>query len=229
MSSYPGFLTTWTVPGVIEKLTELHKQGVSHTQIARILNQTFKINVSKNAVTGKVHRLGLYQQRLASDPALASRKACIERAMPTHDRRVSGKAALEKAQTRSKAALVAEPKVEKPRGPGGFLATPFSATEPLEDVADTSAPLPGTIPRRWTERVHGMCSWPVGLASGAEQLNCCQPVKGGRGLFAASWCPTHHAIGVRQPKTSAASTWTAQQRREHGERIRAGLARRRAA
>lgn len=49
---------TW-LPEHIEKLEALHKDGLSASQIGRMINKVFGTTYSRNAVIGKLHRLGL--------------------------------------------------------------------------------------------------------------------------------------------------------------------------
>ena len=44
---------------VIDTLQKLHAEGLSASQIALHLNQAFEISLTRNAVIGKLHRMGL--------------------------------------------------------------------------------------------------------------------------------------------------------------------------
>lgn len=53
--------TTWDRPGIIEALEDFVAAGMTSSEIARALERKFSLRgvISRNAVIGKVHRLGL--------------------------------------------------------------------------------------------------------------------------------------------------------------------------
>lgn len=53
----PKFL--WSTPAAVDRLKELHERKLSCSQIAVVLFDEFQIPVSRNAVIGKINRLGL--------------------------------------------------------------------------------------------------------------------------------------------------------------------------
>ena len=74
---------------------------------------------------------------------------------------------------------------------GAALAGPKG--EPNPDQAPPPPPLPGSMPRPWTQRMARECAWPV-LGFGDETLSCCLPVDG-----RAPYCCGHMALLRREP------------------------------
>lgn len=223
MGTYPGSSKTWAVEGLDARLTELYGKGEAVSFIARTLNSEFGTAFTRSAVIGRAHRLGLQKARNLSPEAREI--AAI---------RKGGAAALEVARQRTErvkaeeaAEVQALPSIAVGDGPrgirGGYVPQPKFNPD-VEDM-EPSAPLPGTVPRPWTERQSGMCCWPVGEAEGAEALNCCAPVMGGKGYFAKRWCERHLTVGVAKTINHPAKEWTPEQRQAHAAKIRAGRAR----
>lgn len=177
-------------------MKKLYLEGLSASQIAKRLNETYGSNYSRSAVTGKIWREKLNRTRGGGQSGKP-----IERVQPIRLR------------------LVGAEITEGVRG--GFISK--QAVE-VEDLAPFPI-LPGSTPRTLDERAAGMCCWPVGEETGADQLSCCRPVKGGKSRFAQLWCAEHHAQGTRPARETKASTWTPEQRAAHAAKIRAGRAR----
>jgi GcrA cell cycle regulator len=49
----------WKIPGVLNALCDLHARGISRSRIAAALNHKFRTRLSRNAVIGKLARMGL--------------------------------------------------------------------------------------------------------------------------------------------------------------------------
>lgn len=164
-----GPANDWT-PERVETLTQLWKEGVSCSRIAAFLDP--RGGLSRNAVIGKVHRLGLMGRAAPSQPGKANRG---------------------KGPKPSKA--VSQPKrAPEPRSipvnRGGVTAPTIVRRAELEPV-----PLPvlrevqSLHARPWTEREPGQCSWPIS-GEGAETLSCCAPA------YRRGWCRPHFLIGT---------------------------------
>lgn len=131
---------SWT-PERIAKLKELWAGGRSASEIARELGET-----SRNAVIGKIHRLGLSD--LGRSPA-----AC-----PATSLRVA----------KPRPEKVARTKIFKPP------PLPKPETQKTITLADRLAAMtPGPFARPWIERERGQCAWPHGERG--EILSCCAP------------------------------------------------------
>lgn len=164
----------------IEALKHLWKEPITCEEIAKRLG-----GVTKSAVVGKAHRLGL-PERPRTGPAPRPRPPKPPRPQPVV-------------------------KAPKPRPPAPAHA-PVPAPEPAfasEEVAPFevgSGSKPGTperkaafeviegsAPRRLEDRPSGGCRWPVG----AEFLSCSEAVEGER-----PYCPTHTRLAYqpRSPK-----------------------------
>jgi len=131
----------WTEDRV-EILTKLWAEGLSASQIAKKLG-----GVTRNAVIGKVHRLGLSGRATPSRPRKATSKSSTPRA-----RKTSAPSA--------------------PRTPRPIVAAATPPPPPLE-----AKPLPtGEYATILTIRDH-MCKWPIGDPSSSEFRFCGRRVK----------------------------------------------------
>lgn len=126
----------------VETLRTLWTAGQSGTQISKALG-----GVSRSAVLGKVHRLGLMGKGAAPKKALSKPEKLMRR---THAKKVE------------------PPRVKAPRVK---LAT---VTETMRSRA--WMPLEGSEPRVWTERQAGECKWPIDVP-GQDMHACCLPTK----------------------------------------------------
>lgn len=58
----------WLIPGVLEMLEDLHKQGIPNSAIAAALNAKFGTTFSKNAIVGQAKRRGMPVRRTRRVP-----------------------------------------------------------------------------------------------------------------------------------------------------------------
>lgn len=156
----------------IEQLKALHAEGLSANEIAKRLCR----GLTRNAVIGKLHRLGLTGGTEASRERLreARRLAAAQRKQRM-ERKVKAVSAPNKStfNTRTGAPL------------------PVEAPVVLREIA------PVVDPKPFLERKRFECSWIVS-PDGAEEILCCagQVVKGGL-------CAAHAEIGLKPSKTTA--------------------------
>ena len=171
----------------IEKLTKMWEGGSTASQIADELG-----GVSRNAVIGKAHRLGLKarpspvkpNEKEAAAPAPKAPKADLPpRPLPTP------RAAPPRAAPANELAEGAAPKAPSPRivsvGPGGFLR---------QGPGDQQAPIPPAPPRRLVpakpspemaektgllELNDRICRWPMGHPGEADFHFCGEKVNPG--------------------------------------------------
>ncbi len=154
----------WTEERVAE-LKKLWAEGHSASQIAKRLG-----NVTRNAVIGKVHRLGLSGRATPSRPV--KRPPRLARPKPQHVARQAGTASSAPAQSAPQEAapppVIREVNVEPQRLPNGEMVTVLT-------VKDT------------------MCKWPVGDPADPAFGFCGHPTHDG-----APYC-TEHARLAFQP------------------------------
>lgn len=187
---------SWTDDRV-EKLKELWSDGMSASQIAKILG-----GVTRNAVIGKVHRLGL-SNRGPTAPAAASEEAKSADAAKPVKPAVGKPAAIKPAPAEE--AAVAEPApapvvvrrtppvirdATQPRAPG--------APTPEEEAARATLAEIEKIARRITllELTERTCKWPIGDPNDEDFAFCglgCVPGK--------PYCQYHVAVAF-QPMSS---------------------------
>jgi GcrA cell cycle regulator len=153
----------------VELLKRLWGDGLSASQIAGQLG-----GITRNAVIGKVHRLGLAGRAKTPPPA---------------------------APAQASVAAVAKPKVERQPDPEPVAAAPVQAPAPRPFAPFVAPPTPPAhIPEpAGAERVtimdlrEFMCRWPLGDPTSAEFRFC-----GARAITGLPYC-THHAQIAYQP------------------------------
>lgn len=157
---------TWTDERV-ELLKKLWSDGLSASQIAAELG-----NVTRNAVIGKVHRLGL-------------------------SGRAKDKVAPAAQRPRKPARTPSAPTPIMPADRGNVLVAPLPQMPVVEDAPGASADEDLAIPM--SERVtimdlrESMCRWPMGDPTKPEFRFC-----GARSITGLPYC-THHARIAYQP------------------------------
>ena len=172
----------------IERLKELWSKGMTASQIADELG-----GVSRNAVIGKAHRLGLQSRPSPVKPNEASHaavqeepKAAAQEEAPAPPKaKIKPAAAPAPAQTPAAAAPEREPAAPEPRivsvGPGGFLRqTPHEQQAPIPP-----APPRRLVPAKPSAEVAGktslldlnerICKWPIGHPGEPDFHFCGKP------------------------------------------------------
>lgn len=169
----------------IELLRKLWTEGLSASQIASELGQ-----VTRNAVIGKVHRLGLAGRAKVSTSSVARP---VRKAVPVHRVGVSaGSGAIVRPAMRGNAALkvMAQPQDE-----------PYAMVQELDE--DVVIPMSQRV--TIMELREGMCKWPMGDPSSTEFRYCGAQGDGSGGPYCA-----YHARAAYQPPAD---------RRRHDRRV----------
>lgn len=172
---------SWTDERV-ETLKTLWGEGQSASQIAKVLG-----GVTRNAVIGKVHRLGL-ASRTAAKPEPAAKAAKESPAPKTKFK------AVEKVEQPSPAKEKAKPvTTHKPPVVTSTFPHPPAPSEPLVDLADVDAAAKKLSLLELNERT---CKWPIGDPSKGEFYFCGHPAAPGK-----PYCSSHVAAAY-QPMSS---------------------------
>jgi GcrA cell cycle regulator len=143
----------WTDDRIAD-LKKLWLEGRSAAEVARALSAGTggAVRLTRNAVLGKIHRIGLSRPDRAR--ATGDGSTAAERAAKRRDATNAAKAAVVRKMN-------AEP--AKPRPPK-VKAVPLAA------IVSPNA-------RPWMEREFGQCAWPLGEAGAI--MSCCNPVARG--------------------------------------------------
>jgi GcrA cell cycle regulator len=169
----------------IDRLKHLWSNGMTASQIADELG-----GVSRNAVIGKAHRLGLQSRPSPvkpNEPAPAPEKAPAAAPEPSPQPRASAAEAAEPAA--AQAAPAAAPQAPQPQirsiGPGGFLR---------QGPGDQQSPIPPAPPRRLVpakpsaevadktsllDLNEKICKWPLGHPGEPDFHFCGRPANPG--------------------------------------------------
>lgn len=168
----------------VELLKKLWADGLSASQIAAQLG-----GVTRNAVIGKVHRLGLSGRAKSSTPSTAPRLRKPTPSAPGH--RPSAPAAPQRTHqhqptyaSRGNAALAAAPVMESRP-----VASPAPRLVPVQLVETHPMVCENVTIMDLREN---MCRWPIGDPS-QEDFRFC----GGRSTPGHAYCPHHSAIAYQ--------------------------------
>ena len=172
-------MSVWDHPGIVEDLQRHYDAGLSASQIANELGR----GITRNAVIGKIHRLGKIRP-----------EAAVKR--------------LREVQT--KLAKPPKPAPEpKARAQRTYSTKPPKPTREVHDVyaplvkpkAKVWEPLEGTTPQAEWQR--NGCKWPIGSWERGDRFYCCAPAKLLEDGNRSPYCAGHHAIGFDQTDTRA--------------------------
>lgn len=146
---------SWSNEAHVERLKVLWKDGLSATQVAAILAREFPdARYSRNAVIGKVHRLGLSGRAKAAAPA---RFQAPKRVRPIR-RELGGGRISDVRNPTERMALTAVANAEARLRPAPEVVARARAFVPLDGRKGVPFGSPG-------------CRWPVG-GEGADMLCC---------------------------------------------------------
>jgi GcrA cell cycle regulator len=154
---------TWSSE-LIEEMTRHFHAGLSCSQIAG------EIGVTRNAVIGKMHRLGLTRPKELAAANVAQRRAArLARAKTPRNWRPK----------RSRVSISAQQEM---------LAEAFPASEPLEEI-----PIYNGCGCTLLELGQAQCRWPISSPGAADFCFCGnEPVKG------LPYCPGHARMAYRR-------------------------------
>ena len=177
----------------VEMLKKLWLDGQSASQIAKQLG-----GVTRNAVIGKVHRLGLSGRAAPSQPAGTVFKAPRPARPATGAVPVSRKASAAAAPAEKPTAPVAEPVVAEVTP----VSPPVELVAAPAPVAATAAPIQAVV--RIEERGGAtvltlgarMCKWPIGDPSSDEFTFC-----GRRSSEEGPYCVEHARVAYQPQQT----------------------------
>ena len=172
---------SWTDERV-ETLKTLWGEGQSASQIAKVLG-----GVTRNAVIGKVHRLGLASRTAAKpEPAKAAKPEPAAAAKPK----------LKTVEKAAPAPVKEKPKPVTAHKPPVVTSTfphPPAPSEPLVDLVDVDAAAKKLSLLELNERT---CKWPIGDPSKGEFYFCGHAAAPGK-----PYCSSHVAAAY-QPMSS---------------------------
>jgi GcrA cell cycle regulator len=158
----------------IETLRKLWEKGLTASQIAETLG-----SVSRNAVIGKAHRLGLKSRPSpvkGEDSPAPARKAAAPKAKPKPEA---------KAPAPEKATPKAAPVVKTTAPAVPTKLSPVERPVPRLNVALPTRPMPSAVSRAPGDKVtlldlsDKICKWPIGHPDEADFHFCGRPVNPG--------------------------------------------------
>ena len=164
----------WTEDRV-ETLKKLWADGLSASQIAKQLG-----GVTRNAVIGKVHRLGLSGRATPSRP---TRRAPTPRPAAARASKPAAAPSAAKPAIAKKPSAPSQPRIVKE-------VAPELPAEPVEAKRLENGEYATVLTLR-----EGMCKWPIGDPANGEFRFCGHPVKPG-----STYCEAHSAQAY-QPQT----------------------------
>lgn len=160
-----------------EKLRQLWSDGKSASECARMFGGV----ITRNAIIGKVFRMGLPKRRTTT--SIPKRNHWTDEKRSALSAKLKAKAASRQADVTKRNAV--NPMVARVKAPPAAVFVP--ATKDL--AVGTWNALPGAEPVGIMDLTERTCRWPV--SDGAPFLFCgCQVAAG------SSYCPTHKHIGT---------------------------------
>lgn len=170
----------WVNDEAVAHATKCYLEGQSAAEVARELRRKFGIVITRNAVIGKLNRIGVAQKRAAEPSAPKPIKTNTRYNAPK-----GAKApAVRKAHKRNpKAAFTPTFKVVV----AGNGSTFVHDTRPARVKVTTPPAEIAAAPRHWESRRFGECAFPINDDLTAIQ-SCCNP------CGAETYCADHKAI-----------------------------------
>ncbi|MBR6663527.1 MAG: GcrA cell cycle regulator [Alphaproteobacteria bacterium] len=177
----------WT-DDMIEKLKKMWDEGLTTGEIGR------RLNMSKNSIVGKVHRLGL-----SGRPSPIKKKDQEQEAAKAEKKTTTPKVAKEKSKpaTPTAKAEVAKPKkIEKTE----VKVAPVVKEEETIDIKFIPAPIKEKTPSKAGQNVslveldNHTCRWPIGDPKDENFHFCGKKVRVGQ-----TYCDEHSAIAYVKP------------------------------
>lgn len=191
-------MSIWKTEGIEEHAVKRWNEGASASEIGRELSAMLGRKVTRNAVIGRMFRMGLTR------PKAVARFNTI-RLTPHGPRGGAG----ELRVARQRAAR--PPKPLKPKTPNYNLVAINAVRRQEAKRTFTPPPAPpvdASHARPWVTRQFGECAFPVS-GQGADTLSCCAKTPEG-----ATYCEAHRLIMINpvQPKrrdTNRLARWAA--------------------
>lgn len=174
----------------VEKLTKLWEEGKSASEIAKELG-----NVTRNAVIGKVHRMGLQARNTTAAPAETKKAAPKAKAKPAAS--AKEKVAVEVEEVvEVEVEVEAETKLETKSDSNQFPAhLPSNPDEISEETRRNVERMESSSKRltlmQLTERT---CKWPVGDPATEDFWFCGHPSEPGK-----PYCQAHVELAFQAP------------------------------
>ena len=162
---------------------KLYAEGVSASQIAKRLNALGGGRHSRNAIIGKIHRLGLARGTSALAKGVTHKPVRLSPSEPELPRAAKPEAGPKPARTRVSA-----------NNAQTYDTPPSAPLAPIRTVVTDG------VPRHWTERPFGGCCYPVS-GEGADVFSCCAPVDNPGVRW--QYCKAHLRLMQQSPKTPA--------------------------
>lgn len=192
-----GRKLTWDVPGRVDKLRDLVKEGLSATEIAKQLGS----DVTRNSVVGKCNRLGL---SLGGAAAAAARGEASRQALAIR-RKARAEAMAVRAQAKAARLANRPPRPGPQNRPGAVFGNVRVFNPEQTEAARVACRSYGETAIAFVERGAGVespnarpflessgCKWPLG--DGPTLRYCCNAVAQTGTTAQRSYCEGHLAV-----------------------------------
>lgn len=188
---------SWTDEKV-EKLKELWAAGQTANQIASVIT-----GVTRNAVIGKVHRLGLSNRNVEPEPPVIEKNT----ETPVRPSPVKKIAALSpKASSASVIKNIPKPEIEDEDEDESEIFTPVPATsdnhdpERIKIVQAAQEAEKNCKKLSLIDLTDRTCRWPIGIPTEDDFYFCGLPIENGKPYCQAHSCVAFQALGSRKNK-----------------------------
>lgn len=167
-------MSVWDLPDMVDDLKRHYDAGCSASEIAKVLGN----GISRNAVIGKIHRIG------ATRPEAALKRTGAKQAVHTHAARLPKELKPQKAR-------VQRTYSNRPPKPTREANDVIAPRETIKDTAWIA--LKGSTPQAEIPS-SGFCKWPIGTWDEGNRLYCCQPAKWQPDGKPLPYCKAHVAM-----------------------------------
>ena len=176
-------MSVWDLSDMVDDLKRHYDAGCSASEIAKLLGN----GISRNAVIGKIHRIGVTR------PEVALKRTGAKQTVHTH-------AAWLPKELKPQKARVQRTYSNRPPKPTREANDVIAPRETIKETAWIA--LKGSTPQAEIPSP-GHCKWPIGTWDEGDRFYCCNTVRARDDGKPSHYCVGHHDMGYDLTDTRA--------------------------